>query len=311
MNLLTNLKIFKIFKFFLLFIKIFDVFYPPHDIKYQREVFMFKCVSKILASFVIGLNSLMGISPLTTQSYYSSTSSNYIQSSFTVAYDHYEVTEFFIPELLPFYNTYNLENSCAPTAGTTIIGYYDHYYNDLIDNYDSAFYDENGNFVSFRGVTDTIYAIEEDLYDLMGTNVEYAGTTQTQFKSGLTNYVNARGFYITYPSCGSPLNISTLQSQINFLRPVVVFMSGFEYYPCGGFQIQEDRFCLISRTYTMGHVAVAFGYQKYKLYDSNNNNFRTDEYLLVASGESSYGFVKLNSSATTIDACWAVNLFSV
>lgn len=272
---------------------------------------MFKCVSKILASLVIGLNSLIVVDPITTQKYYSSTNSNYTQTSFTVDYDHYELTEFYIPELLPFYDINRLDNSCAPTAGTTIIGYYDYYYNDLIPNYSSALYDNNGNFTEFDSVSSTIRNIEADLYDLMGTNQEQDGTTQAQFREGLTDYVNARGFYITYPSCGSPLNISTLQSQINYLRPVVVFMSGFEYYPAGGFTIQEDRFCFIQRTYTIGHVAVAFGYQKFKLYDSNNNNFRTDEYLLVASGDSSFGFVKINSSATTLDACWAVNLFSV
>ena len=272
---------------------------------------MFKCVSKILMSVLLGVNSLMCITPITTTKYYYSTNSNYTQSIVEFNYDHYELTEFYIPELLPFYEINRLDNSCAPTAGTTIIGYYDYYYNDLIPNYETALYDNNGNFTEFDGVTTTIRNIEADLYDLMGTNQAHAGTTQAEFKSGLNSYVNARGFYITYPSCGSPLNISTFQAQINYLRPVVVFMSGFEYYPCGGLDILENKFSLIQRTYTIGHVAVAFGYQKFKIYDSNNNNFRTDEYLLVASGDSSYGYVKINTPATTIDACMAVNLFSV
>lgn len=275
---------------------------------------MFQFISKALATLVLGMNSLMCVTPLTTENFYCDTfydeqGTSYVQTTEQIYFDHYTLTEFYIPTLVPLYENYTQVNSCAPMAGTIVVGYYDLYYPNIVPNYETALFDSSGNFVDFKNNTSDMLDIKEELYDLMGTNSIQSGTSISQFKTGLTSYVNTNGQSIAYNDLGT-FSVSGLQSYINLNRPVVLFINSYVYITSIGFTETDEYLGLVVRTATVGHVCVAFGYQKYDFYDSSNTYLQTEEYILVSFGDGDYGFLRINNGTTDcIDTAYAINIF--
>ena len=62
---------------------------------------------------------------------------------------------------------------------------------------------------------------------------------------------------------------------------------------------------LTKRVSANGHVAVAYGYREYKFYN-NQNNFRTDKYLLISFGNGTQGMLNINDTSK-LDETLGVN----
>mgnify|MGYP002799473307 CR=1 FL=1 len=154
----------------------------------------------------------------------------------TIYFDEYESTTEFISITCPSYNTITQENSCAPMAATIVIAYYDVTLTNLIPNFEPG-YTYNGQFRFYPNSNTTLH-LKEHLYDLMGTNESGAGTSVSQFKSGMTEYVNGQGYSIQYNSIGR--NVSTARSYFQNQTPVVLFLNSFEYYTTAGVAIKDD-----------------------------------------------------------------------
>ena len=96
-----------------------------------------------------------------------------------------------IPYDLPNYGTETDTSSCANTAGTVLIGYYDRFYEELIPNFQT--YTTMGSVVIYRTATAEIANVADELHTLMGTDSSYQGTTFAGFQAGMEAYVEDKG----------------------------------------------------------------------------------------------------------------------
>lgn len=222
-----------------------------------------------------------------------------------INFDYYEMTDTHLQKLCPIYRNLTQLNSCAPLAGSIVIGYYDDEFKNLIPDFESG-YTYNGQFY-FRGQNDTVIAMKEYLYELMGTNSINPGTSVSQFKSGLTQYVNQQGYSIAYSSCGGSFNIETAKGYISQQKPIVLFLNSYVYYPDGGINITDSKMTLLRRTSSNGHVLVVYGYREFKFY-TNNTLTRTEKFLIVAFGDGTKGYLSVNST-NCIDEAYAISIY--
>ena len=94
-----------------------------------------------------------------------------------------------------YYNVSSYTNTCANVAGTTVLGYYDQYYDNLIENFTST--RVVFGLVIYNGQTDAVQAVTNQLYIDMGTNVTEGGTTINGFKNGMVTYVARKNRQLT------------------------------------------------------------------------------------------------------------------
>lgn len=221
----------------------------------------------------------------------------------TIYFDEYEYTREFIDITCPTYDTITQENSCAPIAATIVIAYYDVSLTNLIPNFEPG-YTYNGTFY-FIPTSYTIVDLKEHIYDLMGTNQSGAGTSVSQFKSGMTEYVNGQGYSIQYQSIGR--NVSTARGYFQNNTPVVLFLNSFEYYTIAGLVFQDDQVLMHGIKSSSMHVVVAYGYHEFRFYE-NNQLTRTDKYYIVAFGNGTYGYLLIND-LSTINEAYAITIY--
>ena len=221
----------------------------------------------------------------------------------TIYFDEYESTTEFISITCPSYNTITQENSCAPMAATIVIAYYDVTLTNLIPNFEPG-YTYNGQFRFYPNSNTTLH-LKEHLYDLMGTNESGAGTSVSQFKSGMTEYVNGQGYSIQYNSIGR--NVSTARNYFQNQTPVVLFLNSFEYYTTAGVAIKDDYIAMHGIKSSSMHVVVAYGYQEFRFYQ-NNQLTRTDKYYIVSFGNGTYGYLLINN-LNTINEAYAITIY--
>lgn len=194
---------------------------------------------------------------------------------------------------VPMYSQFNeYPNSCGPTAGAIIVGFYDAQYENLIPNFDPLL--PTGAFK--RIDRETIPKVVGELYTLMRTNVDDVGVSQPDCINGLKTYVRNHGQNLTYNDIKSGSTVSQQKAinAVNNNHPSIVFCSKMDLHEVAygnGFD------SIVTSHYVGGHVVVAFGVYTVKYYNGTNN-FRTDVYLEVATGISEYvrGFMKLNST---------------
>ena len=223
----------------------------------------------------------------------------------TFEYDSYTSTSVYMDRITPTYEGSYLPNSCAPVAGTSILGYHDVTKDNLIPNF-TAGYTYEGEFYYWgqaQQVDDTL----EELYDLMGTNTTGAGTTETQFINGLTSYVNGQGYNISFNSCGSTFNKDTAISYLNNQIPIVMFLNTYVYYKDSLIHMGNTSARMYRLTSPYAHVVSVFGYREYNFY-SGGSIFRTDRYMVVSFGDASTGIISINN-LSTIMAAYAVNIY--
>lgn len=197
----------------------------------------------------------------------------------------------------------NFSNSCGPTGGAIVIGFYDRYYEELIPSYVPYF--STGAYKK----NDKVYVpqLVGELYSLMRTNVDDVGVSQSDCLTGLRAYVNNRGYSITYSSVksSSSINVSAYQTAINNNQPTLLFCDKMDLYTIAN---DTNADILIRSSYYGGHVAVAYGLYTIKYYNGNNN-FRTDSYIRIATGlpEIQNGYLKI-SATDWCNAAYAVSI---
>ncbi len=214
----------------------------------------------------------------------------------------------------PFYTTtsYNvpyyimvgseLTNACGAVAGAIVVGFYDRYYENLIPNY-TAYYTINNKYKPADGTY--VYGVMESLYTLMRTNVDDVGVSEYDCRDGLQAYVENKGLSLSYSSIksGGSFSYSLYKQAINANKPVLLFCTNLPITLMGT-TTESDT---ISTDIIQGcHIVVGFGYHTVNYYNGSTL-FRTDNYLIVATGiHSTYAYyVKINSTS------WLDNGYSV
>ena len=140
-----------------------------------------------------------------------------------------------------------------------------------------------------------------DLYIRMNTNVYQAGTSQNDYKNGLTSYINSKGRSISFSSImtNSNFDITKLNQAINNGDPVTLYLSGYNIS-----QVRDDTGSVtISKSiYTGNHMVVVYGYKTIEYYDSNNVITTSKTYLYIATGMKFTGYYILNNNGAINDA---------
>lgn len=215
--------------------------------------------------------------------------------SFTTKEETFEETAYGMPI---YYQRSTLPNSCGPTAGAIIVGFYDKYYEDLIPDYDPCF--STGKYKK----ADKVYIpqVMSELYALMRTNVDDVGVSESDCLNGLSTYVTNRGRAINYNKIISSkkVNETAFVSAIHNNQPTLLFCSKMDLYLIS---TTTNLDTLVKSAYTGAHVAVASGIYTIKYYNGNNN-FRTDKYIKIVTGfsEVPLGYLRLDASDWCNDA---------
>ena len=197
---------------------------------------------------------------------------------------------------VPYYYVASLDNACGPIAGGIVVGYYDKYFEDLIPNY-TGYYAATGKYK--RADNTHVPAMISSLYTLMRTNVDDVGVSRSDCLAGLSSYVDSKNLDLTYTTVKAPdgsFNETVYKTAINNGQPTLLFCYTVELLDLALDDTQDWVGVIQTGS---AHVMVAFGYRKIQYYDANNNNFRTDTYLKVASGWSAnnMGYVKINNNS--------------
>ena len=176
-----------------------------------------------------------------------------------------------------YYPISELDNSCGSVAGATVVGFYDKYYTNMIPAWDS--YYANGRYK----IQDSTYipALQRDLYTRMKINVTYEGVTESNFKTGLSNYIKDQGYSVSYDSVwsGGTFNYSAFKTAVDNNKISVLFVKPSNLYVLG----ESDQKDTLSNLYIpANHIMVAYGY--YELKYTMSSGTRTDKYLKVATG---------------------------
>ena len=230
-----------------------------------------------------------------------------ITTTITLDYDYYEVTQSVYTDLsLPAYDFYNQSNNtCAPTAGSIALGYYDFYFNDLIPNRDS--------YVLINGVyapryeDSTVTSVMGQLYTLMGTNVGGEGTTQAGFKNGMQSYIQTQGYSVQYTNMGSGTTmLSNCQTAFANNKACVLFLNSYQYVSYGAMIINDTNYSMVVKSKVAGHVCIAGGYLEYKFY-SGSTVIETDRFLEISFGNGTTGFLFVNDT-TLIDDAYSITI---
>ena len=204
-----------------------------------------------------------------------------------------------------YYANSDLSNSCGPTAGGIIVGFYDRYYENLIPGFTPNY--TNGRYK----VKDKVYipALMQELYTLMRTNVDDVGVSEADCKNGLKTYVEQKGYNLSYSSVKNTwgtFQLSSAKSAIDNNKPILLFCdeAGLIIVAQGD---HYDR--IVTSIVQNRHVMVAYGYCTVKYYNGLDENFRTDTYLMVSTGilTQSTAFVQVNTTAW-LDNGYAVTI---
>lgn len=229
---------------------------------------------------------------------------SYTEESETIYFDNYTMTQTIISNNIPNYINLTQVNSCAPMAGTIILSYYDYNCPNIIPDYNTGYIYENVFY--YRAQSAVINNLKEHMYELMGTNTVHAGTSLSQFKTGMNTYVNNQGYSIDYTNCGNLSNISIAINKLNEGVPLAVFINSYNYVPFAGYTINNTQMELNKRISSIGHVAVAYGYREYSFY-KNGSIFRIDKYLLISFGNGTQGMLNISNLAS-IDYVLAIGI---
>lgn len=209
---------------------------------------------------------------------------DYTVTTETFAYAAKEVDEYSINSSFPNYYNMNgeLKNTCANAAGATIIGYYDRYYPDLIPNYtvgriknSKYIYYPMSHYASLKQV------VIDDLYTRMSTNIGREGTTQNNYKMGLSSYVSSKGLSVTYNSVmtNGAFDLGKAKVQLANESPISLFLSEFNFSTVTD---ENNQIAIQKKQYNSTHVVVAYGYVKTRYFNENGGLIKEITYLKVA-----------------------------
>lgn len=196
-----------------------------------------------------------------------------------------------------------LTNSCACSAGANIIAYYDRFYPNLVPGFEPGF--QRPTYYSYFGMGafyDQQQGIINDMYDVMGTNTNGAGTSKPQYNQGLADYVTSHGQNISYTSVASNnlLDLNALYNQLQAGHPVTLFLNGYNIVSCVD---NGSSVSLLKFIYTSTHMMVVFGMEKVSYYNTAGQLVQQYVYLEIATCLDLYGCVYIvNHNGMLVDA---------
>lgn len=231
-------------------------------------------------------------------------------SSEDVSYTRREETYIETTNAVPLYTASgDLQSACGPVAGSIVVGFYDKYYENLINNY-TSYYPANGRYKNANGTA--VKQVMNELYTLMRTNIDGTGVSEVDCVNGLKSYIQGKNRYVNAKSIkqNSSFNLTNYKNSIDNNRPVLLFGGVADYYivMMGD---NEDR--ITQGTIEGNHVYVGFGYYIINYYNGNSIS-RTDTYLRVASGLMGYSSFLLRVSSTVASgnvSDWFINGYSI
>lgn len=231
-------------------------------------------------------------------SYIDTGTSSGTMESMTINYSTRTVQTHTLALRFPEYSYSPASGSCAAIAGGNLIGFFDRYDENLIPNHSSG--KTFGNTYLYSLQDSAVQTVIYELYDYMGTTT--SGTTEQQFKNGLTNFCKDKGHSITFSSCmqGSSFSYSKAQSYLDANQPVALFLSGYNVIDLEEYENKDIFSTYVSEA---PHIMIAFGYKVY-VYDGI-----TYSYFSVASGNVGHSSGLYNIDyKTKINNALAVNI---
>lgn len=209
-----------------------------------------------------------------------------------------------------YYNVSSYTNTCANVAGTTVLGYYDQYYDNLIENFTSATI--IFGYTIYNTQTDAVQAVINQLYIDMDTNVTEGGTTINGFKNGMVTYVARKNRQLTYSQIvsGSAVLMDTCTSMIEDGIPAVVFVSKYSLVSTGDFEAETGTEDVFVQHYGGNHTLVVYGVRTIKYYSSTGTLVRQLDLLKVTTGYADFplAYLLLDDYTNVIDG-FAVNIY--
>lgn len=171
--------------------------------------------------------------------------------------------------------------TCVPTAGTTVLGFYDLFYPELIPNFTAGtiIYGMYRYYPANTYVTTAAVQLAKD----MGLNDPATdGATVSNFKTGMQTYCQRKGLSINIQSCMSSgtFNYTSAKEYVNNLTPIVIFTTKFNI---GFIETQSNTDTIHSYVSTEAHAMFVYGYIEYT-YTLSNGQTKTNRYLQVSSG---------------------------
>ena len=195
-----------------------------------------------------------------------------------------------------YYPNPDLANSCGPTAGAVVVGFYDKYYENLIPNF-TAYYPATGKYKP----KDKVYvpAVMQGLYTLMRTNIDDVGVSEKDCLNGLEDYIQEKGYQVNYKpvkNSAGAFQFTTVKNAIDNNKPVLLFCDEAKMVSVA---VGDGYDKIVTSVIQSKHVVVAFGYNIIQYYNSKNELFRTDTYLVVSTGLSiiSVDYISVNSTS--------------
>ncbi len=206
----------------------------------------------------------------------------------TFSYATKSTESYMINSSYPNYYNMNtsLTNFCGPVAGANLIGFFDRYSTNLIPGVSPGRgYPSGYRYTAMMTNSEEKQAVIDDLYGRMQTNVYNDGTTQEQYKNGLTSYVQSKGYSITYSSVmtNGSFDLEKAKSQLQAGNPISLFMAGFNI---SNISDNGSTVTLNKVLYDSHHISIVFGFDKVVYYNSNGSVLREEIYLKVATGYS-------------------------
>lgn len=205
---------------------------------------------------------------------------------------------------MPCYtNNNNNKSICGPVSGAIVTGYYAYYYPALVPGWQTYSITSTGNIIFYTWNIQIDYLI--DTY----TNImsAQAGVTVANYKQGLSAYfkliAGVTVYYNRLLMSGSSIHWASCVSEINALRPIVLFLSYYNLSYIANPSAGQDK--LHSDVYINNHVMTADGYETVKYYEMQSGVetlFRTDCYLWVETGWQTWGKVYLGRNFAINDA---------
>lgn len=239
---------------------------------------------------------------------YTGNSGSSYNDDYTITYDSYEPHYDYTVGTAPSIGNANndLTNYCTALGGTNVVTYYDRYCPNLIPDFEPGMingssyqYFPDVGFAAIQNVMDT-------LYEKMGVNTVQPGATKNDFVNGLTEYVQEKGYSISYSSfyqSATTVNLSQVRRMKAENKVGIIFCNQFHFIYSINHRTSGTETLVVKRNFPMAHVMMVYGYMTIDYY-RNGSVFLTETYLQVAScfGGGDRGYVKVGDFLNISDA---------
>lgn len=201
-------------------------------------------------------------------------------------------------------------NFCAALTGLNLVVYYDRWCMELIPDFTPGVSLSAGYlYATDRSKTATVNAFYS-LYSLMKT--DSTGTTSSNFKSGLSSYVQSAGYGVSYSSLYSTstnVNLDVLASAVDNEKVGLLILDSFNFVTDISVDETSHTATVTKSNYTATHIMMVYGYQIYSYYNASGSLLRKDTFLCACSAFESgeKGYILMDDNLT-IDEAYIVTI---